>query len=177
MTWGEVDGNDATWIAPASRIKAGKEHRAPLTLAALALLGQPGKPDTLVVECPAKPGQSLSATSLTAVLRRLGHGELTTHGFRSTFRDWAGIVADALDDGEGTMLLPDLACLARHRLAGVDVGLGHGDHESVDIGHVSLPARMHDRNTANGSDPKLFRGEKVLTGMPCAGLAPPARTG
>src|SRR3954454_7535937 len=48
MTWREVDRGAAVWTVPASRIKAGKEHRVPLTAAALALLGEPGEPDALV---------------------------------------------------------------------------------------------------------------------------------
>jgi integrase len=72
------------------RIKAGKEHRVPLAAAALALLGEPGAPDDLVFPSPDGAGRPLSDMTLTAVLRRMGRGEVTAHGFRSTFRDWAG---------------------------------------------------------------------------------------
>jgi integrase len=75
---------------PSERIKAGKEHRVPLTPAALALLGETGEPDALVFPGAGRKGVPLSDMSLTAVLRRMGRGELTVHGFRSTFRDWAG---------------------------------------------------------------------------------------
>ena len=90
MTWGEVDTADKVWTVPASRIKAGKEHRVPLTPAALALLGDPGKPEALVFPAPSDPKKPMSDMTLTAVLRRMGRGDLTAHGFRSTFRDWAG---------------------------------------------------------------------------------------
>ena len=55
----------------------------------LALLGEPGGPDMLVFPSPTKAGSPLSDMTLTALLRRMGRGDLTAHGFRSTFRDWA----------------------------------------------------------------------------------------
>jgi integrase len=88
--WGELDLENAAWIVPANRIKSFKEHRVPLTPAALALLGEPGKPDELVFPSPIKAGKPLSDATLAAVLERMGHGDVTVHGFRSTFRDWAG---------------------------------------------------------------------------------------
>jgi integrase len=90
MRWREVDQKAAVWTVPAERIKAGREHRVPLTPGALALLGEVGKPDAFVFPGAGRNEGPLSDMSLTAVLRRLGHGELTVHGFRSTFRDWAG---------------------------------------------------------------------------------------
>jgi integrase len=89
MTWGEVDLEDGVWTVPASRMKANVEHRVPLTAAAVALLGAPGKAKDLVF-----PGMRsrapLSDMSLTAVLKRMGLGDLTVHGFRATFKTWAG---------------------------------------------------------------------------------------
>jgi integrase len=90
MAWREVDLDAAVWTVPAERIKAGREHRVPLAAAALALLGEPGGPDDLVFPSPMRADRPLSDMTLTAVLRRMGRGELTAHGFRSTFRDWAG---------------------------------------------------------------------------------------
>jgi integrase len=90
MTWGELDLKDAVWTVPPSRIKAGKEHRVPLTPAAIALLGDRGGPDELVFPSPIRAGKPLSDATLAAVLERMGHGDITVHGFRSTFRDWAG---------------------------------------------------------------------------------------
>lgn len=90
MTWGEVDRAAAVWTVPAGRIKAGKEHRVPLTPAALALLGEPGAPEALVFASPTRPDRPLSDMTLLAVLKRMGRGDLTVHGFRSTFRDWVG---------------------------------------------------------------------------------------
>ena len=90
MTWSEVDFENQIWTIPAQRMKAGKEHRVPLSDAALAQLGTRRDNDALVFESEAKPGKPISDMSMTAVLRRMGHGGITVHGFRSTFRDWAG---------------------------------------------------------------------------------------
>ena len=84
----------ATWIVPAARMKGGREHRIPLSEAALDVLREMAQarlsrdPDALVF--PGRDaGRPLSDMSLTAVLRRMRLGELTAHGFRSSFRDWA----------------------------------------------------------------------------------------
>jgi integrase len=89
-SWGEIDLDAAAWTVPPTRIEAGREHRVPLAPPALALLGEPGAPDALVFPSDARPGRPLSDMALTSVLRRMGRGGLTAHGFRSTFRDWAG---------------------------------------------------------------------------------------
>ncbi len=91
--WGEIDFNAAVWTVPADRMKAHREHRVPLSKPALAILEglKPGrvKPDDYVFP-GMKPGKPISNGTLLAVLRRMGlRGEITTHGFRSTFRDWA----------------------------------------------------------------------------------------
>ena len=90
MTWGEVDDADSAWTVPAERIKAGKEHRVPLSTAARALLGNRGDDGALVFPAPSDETKSLTDMTLTKVLRRMARGDLTAHGFRSTFRDWAG---------------------------------------------------------------------------------------
>ena len=90
MTWGEVDLENRIWTIPAERMKVGKEHRVPLSAAAIACLGPRRDDTTLVFESEAKPGKPISDMSMTAVLRRMGRNEITVHGFRSTFRDWAG---------------------------------------------------------------------------------------
>jgi integrase len=86
-TWGEVDLEGKLWTIPAERMKAGKEHRVPLSTAAIALLAAIPRRDGLIF-----PGRSesvaLSDMSLTAVLRRMGRSDITIHGFRSSFRDW-----------------------------------------------------------------------------------------
>lgn len=90
MRWGDINLDARLWTIPAERMKAGKEHRVPLTDAAIALLGPRCDGASLVFESDAKKGKPISDMSMTAVLRRMGRGDITVHGFRSTFRDWAG---------------------------------------------------------------------------------------
>lgn len=88
-TWAEVDLDSAVWTISADRMKAGKEHRIPLSDDAVQLLRNlPRFEDCNLIFASTK-GKALSDMTLTAVLRRMGL-QVTAHGFRSTFRDWAG---------------------------------------------------------------------------------------
>ena len=87
-TWNEIDLNEGVWIIPAGRMKAKREHRVPLSGKAVSLLNALPRLDGTELVFPGTSGQ-LSNMSLTAVLRRMDRGDLTAHGFRSTFRDWA----------------------------------------------------------------------------------------
>ena len=88
-TWSEIDLTAKVWTIPASRMKAEKEHRIPLSDTAVSLLeALPRIAGTDLVFPSAKNAQ-LSDMTLTAVLRRMNQ-PVTAHGFRSTFRDWAG---------------------------------------------------------------------------------------
>lgn len=97
-TWAEIDPADKVWIVPASRMKAGREHRVPLSGSALAVLKKirllaGDKPDATIFP-GLKPGSRLSDAAFNALLIRMGRkGEFTPHGFRSSFRDWAGEVS------------------------------------------------------------------------------------
>lgn len=87
-TWPEIDLDAKVWTVPGDRMKAGKEHRVPLSPAAVALLkALPRMADSELV-FPAPRGGTLSDMTLTAVLRRM-QVDAVPHGFRSTFRDWA----------------------------------------------------------------------------------------
>lgn len=88
-TWGEIDIDQAVWNIPADRMKAGREHRIPLSNAALELLQHLPRTDGSELIFPNTKGTALSDMTLTAVLRRMNR-PITAHGFRSTFRDWAG---------------------------------------------------------------------------------------
>lgn len=90
MTWGEVDVESGLWVIPGHRMKAGKDHRVPLVPLALELMGEPATADALVFASPMKADIALSDMTLAAVLKRMGRADLTVHGFRSSFRDWAG---------------------------------------------------------------------------------------
>lgn len=88
--WHEIDQEHRTWVVPAERMKAGKEHRVPLSDRAIAILKNlPREDDSEYVFIGDKKGKPLSNMALLMVLRRMERGDLTTHGFRSTFRDWA----------------------------------------------------------------------------------------
>lgn len=85
-TWDEIDLTAATWTIPAERMKMKREHRAALNDEAVALLQSLPRSGDLIF--PNSKGAILSDMTLTAVLRRMGRGDITAHGFRSTFRDW-----------------------------------------------------------------------------------------
>ena len=87
-TWAEVDLSDATWTIPAERMKAAKEHRVPLSKEATALLDTMPRTGDLIF--PSNKGTTLSDMTMTAVIRRMARTGVTAHGFRSSFRDWAG---------------------------------------------------------------------------------------
>jgi integrase len=86
--WHEFDLSAGVWAVPGERMKAGKEHRVPLSHAALALLKALSRhaKDDLVF--PSRTGGLVSDMTLVAVLRRMNVAAVP-HGFRSTFRDWA----------------------------------------------------------------------------------------
>jgi integrase len=87
--WDEIDLSGKTWTIPGERMKAGKEHRAPLSDAALRIVGKMAKirHDDFVFP-GIRTGRPLGSTALFYLLRRIGRGDLTAHGFRSAFRDW-----------------------------------------------------------------------------------------
>lgn len=87
--WSEFDLDARVWTIPAERMKAGREHRVPLSDAAMKVLESmpQGKPESLVF--PGSKDKALSDMSLTAVMRRMAV-DAVPHGFRSTFRDWVG---------------------------------------------------------------------------------------
>ena len=88
--WQEVDLREAVWMIPADRIKAGKEHRVPLSKPAVAILQKLAVARSSDFVFPGgKPGRPLSNMALLALLRRMERPDLTVHGFRSAFRDWA----------------------------------------------------------------------------------------
>ena len=91
-TWSEVDLDKAVWTIPAKRMKAGKEHRIPLSPRAMAILkdvqplnmtGRDGSP-----LFPTSKGGVLSSMAMSMLLRRMKI-DVTVHGFRSAFRDWS----------------------------------------------------------------------------------------
>jgi len=92
--WREMNLLDKTWTVPATRMKARREHRIPLSARALDILkGMQGirsndDPDTFVFT-GRKPGAPLSNMVFLMLMRRMGRSDLTAHGFRATFKTWA----------------------------------------------------------------------------------------
>jgi len=89
-TWDEVDLTEKVWKIPAGRTKAKREHRVPLSASALAVLR---KLETIrdqdFLFPGLKRGRPLSDMAMLVLLKCLARRDLTVHGFRSTFRDWA----------------------------------------------------------------------------------------
>jgi len=87
--WDEIDFQHRVWTIPGSRMKAGKEHRVPLSEAAIEILRPLHAVRSSEFVFPGKPGRALSNSAMLKLLELMGRGDLTAHGFRSTFRDWA----------------------------------------------------------------------------------------
>jgi integrase len=88
--WDEIDLEAGVWTVPAGRMKAGKEHKTPLSPRAVELLKDLYREDgNDFVFIGSQAGSGLSNMAMTTVLRRMGRGDITVHGFRSSFRDWA----------------------------------------------------------------------------------------
>lgn len=91
VDWSEINLEQGIWIIPADRMKAGREHRVPLSKQALAILKRMG--DDFAYNGYVFPGQKagkpLSGMAFAMILRRMERQDITAHGFRSTFRDWA----------------------------------------------------------------------------------------
>jgi integrase len=95
MRWGEIDFETRVWTIPGERTKSGRAHREPLTDAALSILAQarawqptnPPFPNAFVFP-GRRADEPLSDMAFATLLRRMGKGDVTAHGFRSSFRDW-----------------------------------------------------------------------------------------
>ncbi len=89
MVWDEVDTAEDLWIVPADRMKAGKEHRVPLSARALTLLREAAELRQNDLVFPSATARPMSDNTLSKLLRELGI-DAVPHGFRSSFRDWCG---------------------------------------------------------------------------------------
>jgi integrase len=86
--WSEIDLEAKTWRIPAARMKSGKDHTVPLSDSVVLLLRKLPRSGEIVFE-GARAGRPLGNMAPTLVLRSMGRTEITAHGFRSTFTDWA----------------------------------------------------------------------------------------
>jgi integrase len=97
--WDEFNLDEGLWTIPAARMKAGREHRVPLSAPAAALIRKLKK---LHIGEFVFPGQKLtrplSNMAMLKTLERMGRPDLTVHGFRSTFRDWVAEQTNATSE-------------------------------------------------------------------------------
>jgi integrase len=84
----EFNDDERMWIIPGTRMKSGREHRVPLSDRAVKILATLPSEGEFVFP-GRQPGSALSNMAMLETLKQMGRGDLTTHGFRSTFRDWA----------------------------------------------------------------------------------------
>ncbi|WP_369916549.1 tyrosine-type recombinase/integrase [Xanthomonas sp. NCPPB 3005] len=98
MTLGAVPGEfrGADWTCPPERMKSKKEHVVPLSDAAQAIVKPRLERDLLFPNDVS--GEPLSENAMLALLKRMDRGDITVHGFRSTFKDWASETTDFPDD-------------------------------------------------------------------------------
>jgi len=94
--WSEIDEMNAVWTVPGNRMKSGRDHRVPLSPRAMQILAEMKQVQTCDFIFPGtRRSRPLSNMSLEAILRRMGlKPAVTVHGFRSSFRDWAGESTD-----------------------------------------------------------------------------------
>lgn len=93
--WSEIDLKAGVWTIPATRMKAGREHRIPLSRQAASVLKEVrflGSPRWVFPG--QRPDKPLSNMTMLKLLQGMGHTQITVHGFRSTFRDWAAEQTD-----------------------------------------------------------------------------------
>jgi integrase len=96
--WSEIDFKSRTWIVPSARMKAQREHRVPLSAAATIVLREAKDLKGNYIFPGRTPATPLSNMALLMTLGRMNRGDITAHGFRSTFRDWAAERTDVSNE-------------------------------------------------------------------------------
>lgn len=153
-TWGEIDLSKAIWTIPPERMKAGREHRVPLSRTALSVLKQVPRIAACDYVFPSSRGGQLSDMALTQLMRRMGV-DAVPHGFRSTFRDWAG---------EKTNHARDVA----------EMALAHTIQNQVEAAYRRGDALDKRRELMSDWDRFLTAPEPTSSSL---GTAPPGTTG
>ena len=93
--WEQFDLKEGVWTIPATAMKAGREHRVPLCERALEVLADMKKAKLNEHVFPGRGAQPMSNMAMAGVLKRMGRADITVHGFRSTFRDFASEATNA----------------------------------------------------------------------------------
>ncbi|MCC0043912.1 MAG: integrase arm-type DNA-binding domain-containing protein [Brucellaceae bacterium] len=164
-TWAEIDINDQRWTVPCSRMKAGREHRVPLTDRAVAILtdmaallpaGDNGS--ALVFPGDEKSGRrkssvlgpvQMSDMTLAAVLKRMGRKGITVHGFRSTFQDWA--------EEEARFPASAVEAALAHVIGGTRASYRRGDSYDMRAELMAVWENYLNSGTARGNVIKMHR--------------------
>src|SRR5262249_14386475 len=108
--WSEINVDRALWEIPGHKMKAGKPHRVPLSSRCVEILRALPRQGDLVF--PGRAGAMMAEVNFAYILRKLGHGDVTVHGFRSSFRTFAA---------EGTSFPHEIAELALAHTVGTAV--------------------------------------------------------
>ena len=130
-TWPEIDWEGRSWTAPAKRMKAGREHRVPLCARALAILEEMKTVRSSDFIFPGRrPKRPMSNMAFEMMMRR-AKLEATAHGFRSSFRDWAG---------EATSFARELAEAALAHRVGDETELAYRRGDALERRRVLMDA-------------------------------------
>lgn len=148
--WDEIDLDGRVWVIPAERMKAGKEHRVPMSDAVVKLLE--GMPRDKELVFPAPRGGKLSDAAMSALLKRMGV-VATVHGFRSTFRDWAA-------ERTSTANIIAEQALA-HTVKGVEGAYRRGDLLAKRARLMEQWAEFADTKPAQGNVASIGAGRKT----------------
>jgi integrase len=142
--WSEFDLGQGLWTIPPDRMKAGKEHIVPLSPRAVEVVEGMKQVRLSDWVFPGRePRKPLSNIAMTAVMRRMGAGEFTVHGFRSSFRDWAG---------DATNFPRDVAEMALAHKVGDDVEQAYRRASAVAKRRKLMDAWASYCSTKKGSD-------------------------
>ena len=169
-TWDEIDWKSATWTIPASRMKAGLEHRVPLSDAAMDVLHRARELSDGILIFPSVTGKPMSDSTISKMLRE-NHVGTTPHGVRSSFRAWAaerdvcrqrradGVGQDGDDErGHGVHLLRRRLQLRRHRYR--EHAVDREDRHAARVGQGDAQARHHRGDgTTVGVESRPRRGQ------------------
>jgi integrase len=155
--WSEINLTAGVWTIPANRMKTGVEHRVPLSEQALAVLRRTAATKVNdVVFYGQKRGRPLSNMALLMMLRRMGRSDITVHGFRSAFRDWAA---------ERTMVVREVAEASLAHAVANKVEAAYRRSDLFEKRRVLMEqwGSFCDRKTADGDDSGAATDGRVVT--------------